>query len=846
MTLASLLRRRAATPLLQSFSFPRSVNKVNNPSKVLLQPVPATGSSTSANRPFSSWYFGKKEYGAFHFATTEYASCFVNLPQPDPNYFYQAATNYLEQDFDAQLWHDDPMVSLVNGKPLLQDGEKVDTTNALGQVNGKQILASPKQVQLLKEHIQSIRSNHNDLRDVVRHIEQELFTHHSGALVGNQCVDFGKQDGMTELEEAIMANVVERRLNDLLLLEEKRNIIDINRQPIYVSCVSNFTNFLDLSRKVLRSLEVGVPVIVLGRSHTSQHAYRWTKLLQQLCQEHAAQLQGTTDAATVDPSMITFLSCSLDDMKEILRDCQDATGNLYTTCSRDLAAEIKKNYPKTIASTGGPNTMVIATPAKDNPTEVILDPDEGTAYDSQQLQEGQANESTATDETAVEENDKAEETKKRKEWFTMHMKAAIRTSAAIESAGQCTALRHVIVPTEFEADQHLEDILMQVQTIDSPVLALQNKLFDGVYLHQATPGPSTAEYTHNTESDTYWKLNDELPAQGSQLPEYWRKVVVDFTPLDTSSYDNLDKLATWLNQHQPISLAVNGNMVDSYKVLRRLFDRTSLLVYTVGGRDDEKIPTNPWPKHLPPALSCQARPQECEIFGEVPPRFELHKYTQFPVLIPSSNPSYDAWYELDYLQKVAAPDASWSKASLALMNAIKSDAIRGYVCLLTHYIRNIDDENPKEVSVTSKGRTVLWGLQRPPLQTTTIVRTTSTNWDAVAPIVILFHITNARDQVQVSVTPENTPMKEFCDKHSLKCQVESEAELEQRVQADQAGNGEVFQVVYANESMTKFPMVGQFTSLYFCTGHVKSTAASDQEFLVRFKSVSKKWIRSLF
>ena len=90
-------------------------------------------------------------------------------------------------------------------------------------------------------------------------------------------------------------------------------------------------------------------------------------------------------------------------------------------------------------------------------------------------------------------------------------------------------------------------------------------------------------------------------------------------------------------------------MVDSYKVLRRLFDCTSLCAYTIGGRNDEKIPTNPWPKHLPPALTCQARPQEGDVFGEFPPQQDMHKYTKFPVIVPSSNPSYDAQYLPEYL-----------------------------------------------------------------------------------------------------------------------------------------------------------------------------------------------------
>lgn len=145
-----------------------------------------------------------------------------------------------------------------------------------------------------------------------------------------------------------MANTVERRLNDLLLRDETDGKLSINRLPIYVSAVSNFTNFLDLSRKGLRMLECGIPVVVLGRSQVAQHSYRWTKLLLDLCQE-----QG------IDPSMITFASCKLEDIKDITRSCR--VGNLYATCSRHLAAEIKAQYSKTIASTGGRSIFLQAT-----------------------------------------------------------------------------------------------------------------------------------------------------------------------------------------------------------------------------------------------------------------------------------------------------------------------------------------------------------------------------------------------------------------------------------------------------------------------------------------------------
>ena len=213
------------------------------------------------------------------------------------------------------------------------------THNALGVENGKQELATPEQVELLKKHIQEYKppssdAGKKDLREPVRRIEQLLLTKYSGFLVGNQCLDFQKQDGVTEIEEAIMANSVERKLNDLVYNEETAlKSIEINRRPIYVSSVSNFSNFLDLMRKTIRNLELNVPCVILSRSNTSQHSYRWTKLLVDLIKEHS----------TIDLGMITFLSCSLDDIKSITQSCQGHTGNLYSTCSRELASAIKSN-----------------------------------------------------------------------------------------------------------------------------------------------------------------------------------------------------------------------------------------------------------------------------------------------------------------------------------------------------------------------------------------------------------------------------------------------------------------------------------------------------------------------
>ena len=70
---------------------------------------------------------------------------------------------------------------------------------------------------------------------LMRRIEQRLLTEYAGCLIGNQCLDFGKQDGVTEMEGSVMANSVERKLNDLLYQDERDGKICIVRKPIFIS-----------------------------------------------------------------------------------------------------------------------------------------------------------------------------------------------------------------------------------------------------------------------------------------------------------------------------------------------------------------------------------------------------------------------------------------------------------------------------------------------------------------------------------------------------------------------------------------------------------------------------------
>lgn len=92
--------------------------------------------------------------------------------------------------------------SILNGEKLLAPPSSLwITKDSLGRPNGHQYLATASQVDDLLDHVRSYESPYMDLRPQVRRIEEKLLGEYAGLLIGNQCLDFGKQDGVTEMEE---------------------------------------------------------------------------------------------------------------------------------------------------------------------------------------------------------------------------------------------------------------------------------------------------------------------------------------------------------------------------------------------------------------------------------------------------------------------------------------------------------------------------------------------------------------------------------------------------------------------------------------------------------------------
>ena len=529
-------------------------------------------------------------------------------------------------------------------------------------------------------------------------------------------------------------------------------------------------------------MELGIPCVILGRSHTVQHSYRWAETLAQLMKEEG-----------IDPGMLTYLSCQLEDIKYITAESADETGMLYTTCSRQLAKAIKSNYDNTIASTGGPNTL-IAT-----------------------------------------------------EW-SPEVQDAIRMSASIECAGQCTALRHAVVPESVKLSD-VEAMFNGVTHVASPVDALRQSSFDGVFeKHGGTSAPvDKPEYKKHPTKDAYFKVSTQFPApQSGEMEEYWRKVVLDVTNANVAQdKEQVIGLSKWLIKHQPISMAVNAKRSQVFDLGRTLWENTALVVNTIGSTDKPDAP---------PAMSCQARPQDAECFGEFPPRKTLGEYTKYPVIIPSSTPSYDTHYQVDYLKSLSVDGLNKCSSFVkAWLNDIGDEAVKGYCIELVRYLTDATSHNPKRGLGT--GRTALWGLQRPPLLDglRTLIRCgADVKMDDLSPVFLLFYATNARSQVELSVCESNTELLDALMKHDLgnhifNVVVEGDETLAHRVEIDGDNFYNIVSVPVHSEDCErgicrKYPMPGQFVSLYLPMGHVKSTMKNDEEF-VKYFSQSDKWLK---
>jgi len=712
----------------------------------------------------------------YNFASSSYLECFGDLPVADGVKLRADTIKYLDS-FDPKTWYSDPVTTIVDGK-VLTGGKMATTIDSFNVENGSIRYASDAEVDAIIAHMKSFTPK-RDYRAGVRAAEEEIFRLHSDALIGNQALDYRKQDGVTEIEESVQANLVERRLNDKLFDDESAGNVAINRSPAFVGCVSNFTNFLDLSRKTLRNIELGVPVVVLSRANTTQHCFRWVTLLQGLLAKHG-----------VEAGLVTYASCELPQQQRIFKAVPG--GALYITCSRPVAASARESHGNVMSSTGGPNTLCAPH-------------------------------------------------------MTPEIRSAVQLSAMIENSGQCTALRHACIGGATEAD--LDLMFDDAPTVSTPADALRTGAFAGVFdgTHPAPFRLDTAGgyRTHAKHANIAYRLGAELPPDG--LDEMWRMTYVDMSspaPGDFGTDAYVKSLAAWLVRNQPISLAMN-TVGGDLGYARALFEQTGQVVYTVGR--EGKV-----------ALTCQARPQEGEIFGEFPVRRDLAKYTRYPVVIPSPTAAYNCHYTRAHLaaKATAAPPASVAAFAAPLLARVQSAQVKGFCVALSEYLADACAKGPARGDGSQTGgpnRTSLFGLQRPPIngQATVLRCGPATSFDELAPTLLPFFVTNAFDSVRVSVDPANGSLLALLGEGWLAgVPVVAESAAAFNASSNDAANP-VYNVVMPEAladnnntggDLETFPLVQQFITLYFPVGHIKSTTPDDDAFLEYFRA-SCKWLR---
>jgi hypothetical protein len=358
---------------------------------------------------------------------------------------------------------------------------------------------------------------------------------------------------------------------------------------------------------------------------------------------------------------------------------------------------------------------------------------------------------------------------------------------------------------------------------ESNIESFRSKGFSAILKNM--PFQLEAGYSKVPDLPIGYKIAPQFP---EQIEEYWRRVYVDVTTVKSFDQQTINRLSHWLLTHQPISLAINGDD-SAYSLSRALFEKTALCVYTVGTPEA-------------PALTAQARPQEGEVFGEFPPRQSLHRYTHFPVTVPSSTPSFNAQYDKKYLEDMGSREKNpqvfgkFQKKMEGIVDLLDSNLATGYARVLLEYL--VDACGSKR---GIGARTSLYGLQRPPVPTKatdgTVIRCEAgAEPSSLAIYLMIFHLTNARETLShVSIHPDSKITQQAREKLEKIVPVIVEKQLEANVNRYNA-------IVLPNNIIGDLSLVGHLVATVMPLGHIKSTKKNDEEFVKAFEK-SPKWLK---
>lgn len=107
--------------------------------------------------------------------------------------------------------------------------------------------------------------------------------------------------------------------------------------------------------------------------------------------------------------------------------------------------------------------------------------------------------------------------------FNTDIKNAARLSAFIENSGQCTALRHLVVPEGTEKSE-IVDFLNRQEVCPSALDSLEKSDFSKII--ETSPFQLREGYEQLPNLKVAYKIGEKFP---EEIDENWREVYVDVT-----------------------------------------------------------------------------------------------------------------------------------------------------------------------------------------------------------------------------------------------------------------------------------------------------------------------------
>jgi hypothetical protein len=282
--------------------------------------------------------------------------------------------------------------------------------------------------------------------------------------------------------------------------------------------------------------------------------------------------------------------------------------------------------------------------------------------------------------------------------------------------------------------------------------------------------------------------------------------IIYHIPKDGEKNDiNLNSLCRWLLDSQPQYLFLNVvSSRESTQILERLFSSTLVSGISLG-------------------YSLAAATQQ---YGEILPG-HLKIYGLTPVVVPYSLAYYCSNYDTNYIsdnQFIKQPEFAHVLANpycRTLLSETSQVKIRNYMALVAAYLLDLVEINPKRGSGPSLD--VFWGIQKLPYGYKRILRMgvptlpDEVRFDMFALYYLPFYMTDAHEQVIISLHPSNFELMKVLDSVHLEYKVQYNEEY----LALEKDPTILDTVKPAHHFDFRYPLVDQFIATLHPFGHVK-------------------------